>query len=63
MRNTIVGAIAGDIIGSRFEWNNCKSKDFKLLSAECKFTDDTVLTIAVSDAIMNQRNMAVTLNA
>ncbi|WP_332018727.1 ADP-ribosylglycohydrolase family protein [Kaistella sp.] len=61
MKNTIIGAIAGDIIGSRFEWNNCKSKDFTLLSEKCKFTDDTVLTVAVADAIMNQKDMALTL--
>ena len=61
MKNTIIGAIAGDIIGSRFEWNNCRSKDFILLSDKCKFTDDTVMTVAVADAIINQKNMALTL--
>ncbi|WP_285269203.1 ADP-ribosylglycohydrolase family protein [Kaistella rhinocerotis] len=63
MRNTIVGAIAGDIIGSRFEFNNYKSKNFKLFSDKCTFTDDTVLTIAVADALMNQRDMAETVKA
>ncbi len=48
------GAIIGDIIGSRFERNNTHSKDFNLFDIECKFTDDTVLTIAVADAYMNK---------
>jgi type I restriction enzyme M protein len=52
MRRTIVGAIAGDIIGSRFEFNNIKSKDFDLMSDYCFFTDDTVMTCAVAKAIM-----------
>lgn len=46
------GGIIGDIIGSRFEKNNCKSKDFELLVPECRFTDDTVLTIAVADTLL-----------
>ncbi len=48
----MIGAIIGDIVGSRFEWNNIKSKDFDLLTAGCFFTDDSVMTIAVADAIM-----------
>lgn len=48
------GAIIGDIIGSRFERNNTHFKDFNLFDIECKFTDDTVLTIAVADAYMNK---------
>ncbi|MEO1435014.1 MAG: ADP-ribosylglycohydrolase family protein [Bacteroidota bacterium] len=49
----MLGAIAGDIIGSRFERNNLKSKDFELFDPSCRFTDDTVLTIAIADAILN----------
>ena len=49
---TIIGAIAGDIIGSRFEFHNIKTKDFELLSDECFFTDDTVMTCAVAKALM-----------
>jgi len=48
----MLGAIAGDIIGSRFEWANIKSKDFELFSDDSRFTDDTILTIAVADAIL-----------
>ena len=48
----MLGAIIGDIAGSRFEWKNHKSKDFELFNHECSFTDDTVLTAAVAKAIM-----------
>ncbi len=47
------GAILGDIIGSRFEFDRGGwTKDFELLTPECKFTDDTVMTIAVAEALM-----------
>jgi len=45
----MLGAINGDIVGSRFEFNNIKTKDFDLFTEESRFTDDTVLTIAVAD--------------
>ena len=48
----MLGAIIGDIVGSVYEWNNIKTKDFPLFSDKCFFTDDTVVTIAVADAIM-----------
>jgi len=47
------GAIIGDIIGSRFEWRNYKGKDFDLWSDHCKFTDDSVMTVAVGMALMD----------
>lgn len=47
------GAIIGDIIGSRFEFNNLKSKDFDLWTDKCKFTDDSVMTVAVGTALMD----------
>ncbi len=43
------GAITGDIIGSIYEWNNIKTKDFPLFGDGCDFTDDTVCTVAVAD--------------
>ena len=49
----MLGAIIGDIVGSVYEWNNIKTKDFPLFSDKCFFTDDTVMTIAVADALMN----------
>ena len=44
----MIGAILGDIIGSRFEFHNYLSKDFTLLTPRCEFTDDTVMTCAVA---------------
>lgn len=54
----MLGAIAGDIIGSIYEISNHRSKEFPLFSAGCRFTDDTVLTVAVADCIMHQGNYA-----
>ena len=48
----MLGAIIGDISGSRFEWNNNKSKDFELLNMSCHFTDDTVMSLAICDALL-----------
>lgn len=52
----MIGALAGDIIGSVYEWNNIKTKHFELFSASCSFTDDSVLTVALADAILTNRN-------
>ncbi len=54
----MIGAIIGDIIGSRFEINNIKSKDFELFTEESSYTDDTVLTIAIADSILNSNDYA-----
>jgi ADP-ribosylglycohydrolase len=48
----MIGAIAGDIIGSIYEGNNIKRKDFPLFSTRCRFTDDTVLTVAIAHSIL-----------
>ena len=50
----MIGAIAGDIIGSVYEHNSIKTKDFPLFSPSSRFTDDTVLTIAVAYSILSQ---------
>lgn len=52
----MIGAIIGDIIGSRFEWNNYRSKDFELFADECSFTDDSVMSLAVCDALMRSKH-------
>lgn len=59
----MLGAIAGDIIGSVFEphWRRIKRKEFDLFSKKSKFTDDTVLTIAVADAILHQKEYVHTI--
>ncbi|HEY9160723.1 MAG TPA: ADP-ribosylglycohydrolase family protein [Desulfomonilia bacterium] len=48
----MIGAIAGDIIGSVYEWNNIKTKNFELFTGRNFFTDDSVLTIALADSIL-----------
>lgn len=48
----MIGAVIGDIVGSRFEWNNIKTKDFELLNYRCDFTDDTVMSLAVASALL-----------
>ncbi|MDR1309745.1 MAG: ADP-ribosylglycohydrolase family protein [Deltaproteobacteria bacterium] len=48
----MLGAIIGDIVGSRFEWHNIKTKEFDFFSPECFFTDDSVMTIALAEAIL-----------
>ncbi|MCB9317285.1 MAG: ADP-ribosylglycohydrolase family protein [Lewinellaceae bacterium] len=57
----MLGAIIGDIIGSRFEKHNIKSKQFELFTRGSKFTDDTVLTVAVADAILNNHDYEKTI--
>lgn len=49
----MIGAIAGDIIGSVYEHRPIKSKDFPLFRPDSRFTDDTVLTVAVAGAILS----------
>ncbi len=48
----MLGAIIGDIVGSRFEFSENKSKDFDFFTDECCFTDDSVMTLAVGLAIV-----------
>jgi ADP-ribosylglycohydrolase len=48
----MLGAIAGDIIGSSYEFAGIKTKDFDLFNQYSRFTDDTVLTIAVADRLV-----------
>ena len=51
----MIGAVLGDIIGSpyEFDFNNIKTKDFPLFSERSEFTDDTVMTLAVAEGLMN----------
>jgi ADP-ribosylglycohydrolase len=52
----MLGAIAGDVIGSVHERSCTKTKDFPLLTPASRFTDDTVLTVAVADALLRGRD-------
>jgi len=53
----MIGAIAGDIIGSRFEFNNHRSRDFELFAEGSFFTDDTALTIGVANWLLGKNNL------
>ena len=48
----MLGAIVGDIVGSRFEFDNIKTKDFYFVTKDCSCTDDTVMTVAVARALI-----------
>ena len=48
----MIGAIIGDVIGSRFEFNNTRDSHFNLWDDSCSYTDDTICTLAIADAIL-----------
>jgi ADP-ribosylglycohydrolase len=48
----MIGAIIGDIVGSRFEFGDPPQKGFELFTQECNYTDDTICTVAVADAVL-----------
>lgn len=52
----IIGAIAGDIIGSIYEFHPIKTKEFSLFSKKSTFTDDTIMTLAVAKWLLNDRD-------
>lgn len=54
----MIGAIIGDIVGSRFEFNNHRDKKFDLFTKDCFATDDSIMTISVAKAIMEADNVA-----
>ncbi len=58
---TIIGAIAGDVIGSFYERNNIKTTEFNLFGPIADFTDDTVLTMAVADCLLHQKDFSKTI--
>lgn len=53
------GAIIGDIVDSRFEFHNHRSKDFEFFTDDCFFTDDTVMTVAVAKALFENKDKPV----
>lgn len=57
----MLGAIIGDIVGSRFEFHNHRQKAFELFSNKCCFTDDSVMTCAVAYALLNNKDIAHTM--
>lgn len=52
----MLGAVIGDIVGSVYEWNNYKGKDFSLFSPDCRMTDDSVMTAAVASLLLMGRD-------
>jgi ADP-ribosylglycohydrolase len=54
----MLGAIIGDIVGSIYEFDNYRSKDFEFFGRKADFTDDTVCTIAVADALLHGKSPA-----
>ena len=52
----MLGAMIGDIVGSKYEFNNTFDYDFEMFGGGCDFTDDTICTVAIADAILNRRN-------
>ena len=57
----MLGAIAGDILGSVHEFKPIKTKDFELLEPNCRFTDDTVMSIAIAEASLEEESFVDTL--
>lgn len=51
----MIGAIIGDIAGSRFEWNNHRSKEFEFFSPDCRCTDDSIMSIAAAKALLESK--------
>ena len=52
----MLGAIIGDIVGSRFEWDNIKTKEFDFLTYKCFATDDSIMSLAIAQAILDCNN-------
>ncbi len=57
----MLGAVIGDIVGSIYEWNRIKTKDFIFFGRNCDFTDDSVCTAAVADILLHDLSPAETM--
>lgn len=57
----LVGAIAGDVVGSLYEACPIKTKEFPLFSRRSRFTDDSVMTVAVAEALLGDRDFAASM--
>jgi ADP-ribosylglycohydrolase len=58
----MIGAIIGDIVGSRWEFNPTNDYDFEWLSSENGFTYDTIFTVALADALLNERDFGESIH-
>ena len=52
---TMIGALTGDIVGSRWEFGGIKTKEFSLFDSKCSTTDDSILTLAIGEAILEHK--------
>lgn len=58
----MLGAIIGDIVGSAYEFNPTNDYDFELFNDDCGFTDDTICTVAVADALLHRRDFGESIH-
>ena len=58
----MLGAIIGDIVGSRWEFNPTNDYNFRWLSNENSFTDDTICTVAVADALLKRQDFGESIH-
>lgn len=58
----MLGAIIGDIVGSAYEFNRTNDYDFEMFKDGSGFTDDTICTVAVADAILNRKDYGKSLH-
>lgn len=58
----MLGAIIGDIVGSRFEFHPTNDYNFEFLGKECSFTDDTICTVAIADALLKGKGFGESLH-
>lgn len=58
----MIGAILGDIVSSIYEFDNIKTKEFELFDKECFFTDDSVMTVAIAEALMQYDTIDFTID-
>ncbi len=58
----MLGAMIGDIVGSKYEFNNTFDYGFEMFGEGCDFTDDTICTVAIADAVLNKRSYQESLH-
>ena len=58
----MIGAIVGDVVGSVYEFHNVQEKNFPMFMDSSRFTDDTVLTVALADCIINNKHWLHTIH-
>ena len=59
----MIGAIIGDIAGSRFEFNNYRAKDFDIFGEGCFATDDSIMSLGVAKAVLAYKTEGADLSA